>query len=138
MMAWQGCESPTLQQLLDVRVEARRALVVKNCDEMIDLRSLRQGVADFAKRHPQLAFVQLRMEGVRLALQKKVLSPNAKATEMIQSSRAKTDKDLDLFGLGNARWSSDLAVYRPLGAIEAIEMYRSGKIDPHLDRSRAP
>jgi hypothetical protein len=128
MMAWQSCESPTLRQLLSVRVEAMRALVIKSCGSVVDLRPLRDGVPDLAKKNPEMTFVQLRIEGVRLALQKKVLLPSAKATEMIESSRAKSDKELDLFGLENARWRSDLAVFQPLGAIEAIEMYRTGQL----------
>lgn len=123
-LVWESCASPSISDLTSMLIEARTALVIENCSGVpMDLSSLKHGVSDFARANPDAVFIQLRMEGVRFALKKGIVETSSRAIDLAKALPARSSGK-DPFGIEKAQWKGDLAAFKTLGAIEAVEWFR--------------
>jgi len=121
---WESCKEPKVGELLDHPVQAKRYFVVYSCDEGNQLASwarlARRGLAGFIKVRPEARFMQLHREHLELAIRHGVISKRSVLSRIKEGTRAS-----EFLGLEKPTWRGDVGAFQVLGAIEAIEWFRS-------------
>jgi hypothetical protein len=125
VLVWESCRAPHIDEVLDEKLKNERFLFVQNCDaktpalygSLID-----GGIESFAYSNQSAPFLLLRREALRLAMSRAALNPMINLTDLMTKGSARS---LELLGLERASLRHDIQAYRVLGAIEAIEWFRS-------------
>jgi hypothetical protein len=125
VLVWESCRAPHIDEVLDEKLKNERFLFVQNCNaktpavygSLID-----GGIESFAYSNQSAPFLLLRREALRLAMSRAALNPMINLTDLMTKGSARS---LELLGLERASLRHDIQAYRVLGAIEAIEWFRS-------------
>lgn len=135
-LIWESCEAPTLHEVLNYPVIASKILFVQSCEDNVKYGDLFiSDIEGFARANPEIPFIQMKREALLLALRKGILQRSTKLSDLMrkfeqpENSRAtnQAHKWISHLGLGQAQWKRDVQAYRVLGAIEAIEWFRSAE-----------
>lgn len=121
---WESCKEPRVGELLEHPIQAERYLLVHSCDDGDQLASwarlARRGLPGFVKARPAARFMQLHREHLELAVRHGVLSKKSILSRIKEGTRAS-----EILGLEKPTWRGDVGAFQVLGAIEAIEWFKS-------------
>jgi hypothetical protein len=125
LFVFQSCRPTTLSTLISFPVKSERLLYVQACtghpsDGWKSL--LVDGLKGFARAEPDFPFLQLQRSQLAFALERGQLELQAPLASYMQKTPVGTR---GLLGLSTAEWRRDMLAYRVVGAIEAVEWFRS-------------
>lgn len=103
---------------------SEKLLMIKGCDDQsnyaFDLL-FRYGVAEFAKKQSQLAFIQFHLPSLQQRLED--LKHIKNFFELVQN-RDVTQREFQLLGWQDVQWNEKYHFYKPKAVIDAIEFFR--------------
>lgn len=131
LLVWQGCGPVTIGQIMSYPIESERVLFIGGCEKYAAggwWTLLHQGLEGFARGFPETAFILLKRSEVERAIRHGQFALD-QPVERYMNKTAPSP----LLGLASAKWHQSSRAYRVLGAIEAIEWFRSpGSDQPSL------
>jgi hypothetical protein len=124
-LVWQSCPPSNLGEVLDSFVPSERILYVQSCasdNSKLWSALMFSGIKGFARAQGNTAFVEMNREQLDMALARGELSRKTPLGDLMEQ---RSDRKYSLLGLEEAEWRKDVKAYHVLGAIEAIEWFRS-------------
>lgn len=128
-VAWESCRPMSLTDIFTSKVPGKKLFYVESCtptSEVAWMSLLQNGVRGFAKSRPETPFLLLNLgmnrEVLDLAVSRGQMNVRAPLRDLMTASR---DPKRSLLGLEQAEWRAEIGAYRVLGAIEAVEWFRS-------------
>ena len=125
VLVWENCRAPHIEEVLGEKLKNERFLFVQNCNERTPAiygTLIDGGIEAFAYSNQSAPFLLLRREALRLAVNRASLNPMMNLKDLMAKGSARS---LELLGLERASLRHDIQAYRVLGAIEAVEWFRS-------------
>lgn len=134
---WANCPVPTIQELLNSKVPPKTILVLPcSGQEQIEFSGMiRGGIQIFARENRTVPFIHLNRSALALALSKHVIDRSVTVDVLMGDGNKLLSP---LLGLDKAVWSAPMHAYRVVGAIEAVDWYRSQNPPPSQANLQAP
>jgi hypothetical protein len=128
---WANCETPNAQSLLNSPIESK-AILYLACEpeKAIEFSGMsRGGIRIFARENREIPFVYLNRSALALALSKKLIEPSVPVNVVLGAGSQLLSP---LLGLENPQWNAPMRAFHVIGAVEAVEWFRSpAKMPPH-------
>jgi hypothetical protein len=132
---WISCEAPTVLDLVFEPSLGGKTIFVPGCegDARAELDEfVRRGTEGFARQNPEVPFIQVQRTSLQLAVRRGALAPSLRLDEIVQKEvgarkSGRPVSDPVILGIDQAFWQKEVRAFRVLGAIEAVEWFRSTK-----------
>ena len=125
LFVFQSCRPESLETVVAFPVKSERLLYVEACTGHPSTgwkALLLDGLKGFARTEPDVPFLQLQRSQLALAFLRGQLDSEEPLANFMTKSQA---REHPLLGLSTAEWRRDMLAYRVIGAIEAVEWFRS-------------
>jgi hypothetical protein len=128
-VVWEACQAPGLKELISDNVHSEKLLFVQTCGkswQALYAPLISGGVPGFAAENPNLAFAMLQKPSVELAARQGMMPEQSLLKDLLEKSD-QLGRVSPHIGLQEAHWRADVRAYQVLGAVEAVEWFRSSK-----------
>ena len=128
-LVWQACGEATVGDVLSEPVNTAGILYLP-CYQSLPVRFaglLKHGGDMFARENRTLSFLQLKRSALELAVARDVVPRELAVDQFLGPGRTLLSPQL---GLDSAEWRGAIQAHKALGAIEAVEWFRSGHLHP--------
>jgi hypothetical protein len=139
---WVSCEVPTVLDVVFEPALNGKTLFVPGCagDAKADFEGfLRRGTEGFALQNPEVPFIQVQRASLQLAVRRGALAPSLRLDGIVRKESGSRVSDPAILGVDQAFWQKEVKAFRVLGAIEAVEWFRSARApaEDHPAESRS-
>ncbi len=128
-MIYEACTEPSLNQLMADKVNADRILYVRECIRPFAAQYsplIRLGVKGFAAANPKIPFALLQKPFMEIAVKRGWTGRDELLKDLLNKS-AELNSVSPNMGLRQAHWFPEVRAYKVVGAVEAVEWFRSCK-----------
>ena len=128
-MVLEACQEPSLNDLMKDKVSADRILYVRECQKPFAASYsplITLGVKGFAAANPKLAFALLQKPFMQIAVDRGWTGRDELLKDLLNKSAELSSVSPNM-GLRQAHWFPEVRAYKVVGAVEAVEWYRSIK-----------
>lgn len=132
---WANCEVPSANEVLKSPIAAKSILYLP-CDEAVEFSGLSEGgIRIFARENREIPFVYFNRSALAFALAKKLIEPSVRVDVMMSEGNRLLSP---LLGLDKPEWNAPMRAFHVVGAVEAVEWFRSPKLTPPQAQYQAP
>ena len=128
-MVYEACQEPSLSDLMADKVITERVLYVRECVKPFAAQYsplIRLGVKGFAAANPKVPFALMQKPFMEIAVKRGWTGRNELLRDLINKS-AELNSVSPNMGISQAHWFPEVHAYKVVGAVEAVEWFRSAK-----------